>query len=213
MGGTSLSTPLTCPPSRTGSGSCPRAAGSGSGSATRTPPGATARPSLPARAAASTGTSSTLAVCTRTGLPLAWRVETARRHESLYVAPLLDAARARGFKPETCAMDKGYDNNRVMDETRERGCVPSSRFARAARSRSARSPTAPTSGSASTVAAPAVEREFCRLEERVRTDAAPRAWAWTGRASRRPHDARSPRPRPQSGTNGHARRLTGTLDT
>jgi Transposase DDE domain len=65
-----------------------------------------------------------LAACTRTGLPLAWRVETARRNESLYVAPLLDALHARGFKPETCAMDKGYDNNRVMNETRERGCVP-----------------------------------------------------------------------------------------
>jgi IS5 family transposase len=64
------------------------------------------------------------AVCTRTGLPLAWRVESARHHESLYVAPLLDAVRARGYHPETCAMDKGYDNNRVMDETRERGCVP-----------------------------------------------------------------------------------------
>lgn len=51
-----------------------------------------------------------LAVCTRTGLPLAWPVETARRNESLYVAPLLDALHARGFKPETCAMDKGYDN-------------------------------------------------------------------------------------------------------
>jgi hypothetical protein len=65
-----------------------------------------------------------LAVCTRTGLPLAWRVETARRNESLYVAPLLDALRTRGFRPETCAMDKGYDNNRVMRETRERACVP-----------------------------------------------------------------------------------------
>jgi hypothetical protein len=43
--------------------------------------------------------------------PLAWRVETARRNESLYVAPLLDALRARGFQAETCAMDKGYDNN------------------------------------------------------------------------------------------------------
>jgi IS5 family transposase len=64
------------------------------------------------------------AVCARTGLPLAWRVETARRHESLYVAPLLDAVRARGYRPETCAMDKGYDNNRVMDETRGRGCIP-----------------------------------------------------------------------------------------
>src|SRR2546423_5420725 len=40
------------------------------------------------------------------------------------VAPLLDAIRERGFQPETCAMDKGYDNPRVMGETRERGCVP-----------------------------------------------------------------------------------------
>lgn len=31
------------------------------------------------------------AVCTKTGLPLAWQVETARSHESNYVAPLLDA--------------------------------------------------------------------------------------------------------------------------
>jgi Transposase DDE domain len=65
-----------------------------------------------------------LAACTRTGLPLAWQVETARNHESRFVAPLLDAVRARGFQPETCAMDKGYDNTRVMAETRERGCVP-----------------------------------------------------------------------------------------
>lgn len=65
-----------------------------------------------------------LLACTRTGLPLAWQVETARRNESLYVAPLLDKVRARGFQPETCAMDKGYDNNRVMDETCERGCIP-----------------------------------------------------------------------------------------
>ena len=65
-----------------------------------------------------------MAVCSRTDLPLAWRIETARRNESLLSAPLLDATRARGFKPETCAIDKGYDNNRVMDECRERGCVP-----------------------------------------------------------------------------------------
>jgi hypothetical protein len=65
-----------------------------------------------------------LAVCTRTGLPLAWQIETGRRHESLYVAPLLDAVHARGFQPETCAMDRGYDNNRIMAETRERGCIP-----------------------------------------------------------------------------------------
>ena len=65
-----------------------------------------------------------VAVCTRTGLPLAWRVETARRNESLYIAPLLDALRTQGFKPETCAADRGYDNNRVFAEIRERECIP-----------------------------------------------------------------------------------------
>jgi hypothetical protein len=65
-----------------------------------------------------------LAVCTRTGLPLAWQVETARRQESNFVAPLLDAIRARGFHPETCAIDKGYDNTRVYAECEERGCEP-----------------------------------------------------------------------------------------
>jgi hypothetical protein len=65
-----------------------------------------------------------LGVCTNTGLPLAWRVETARRQESNFVAPLIDAMHARGFKPETCAMDKGYDNNRVYAECEERGCEP-----------------------------------------------------------------------------------------
>jgi hypothetical protein len=65
-----------------------------------------------------------LAVCTKTGLPLAWRVESARHHESKFVAPLLDALRARGFAPETCAMDKGYDNTRVYAECEARNCDP-----------------------------------------------------------------------------------------
>ncbi|MCA1707715.1 MAG: transposase [Actinobacteria bacterium] len=65
-----------------------------------------------------------MAVCTATGLPLAWQVETARRQESNFVAPLLDAIRARGIQPETCVMDKGYDNNRVYAECEERGVEP-----------------------------------------------------------------------------------------
>jgi len=64
------------------------------------------------------------AVCAVTGLPLAWQVETARRNESLYAAPLLDAVRARGFQPETVTMDRGYDHNRVYDECHERGIAP-----------------------------------------------------------------------------------------
>lgn len=65
-----------------------------------------------------------MAVCTRTGLPLAWRVETAKRNESLYVALLMDAMHARGFRPETCAADKGYDHPCVYAECEERGCDP-----------------------------------------------------------------------------------------
>jgi IS5 family transposase len=65
-----------------------------------------------------------MAACARTGIPLAWQVETARHHESTFVASLLDAVRARGFAAQTCAMDKGYDNNRIYDECRERGVVP-----------------------------------------------------------------------------------------
>jgi IS5 family transposase len=64
------------------------------------------------------------AFCTATGLPLAWQIETARRQESNFVAPPLDALHARGFRPETVAADKGYDNNRVYDECEERGCEP-----------------------------------------------------------------------------------------
>jgi hypothetical protein len=94
-----------------------------------------------------------MAVCTRTDLPLAWQVETARRHESLFVAPLLDKTIARGYMPETVAMDKGYSNPRVREEVRERGCVRSSRCSSGTRSRSAPSPTDLPSGLRSIVVA------------------------------------------------------------
>jgi len=64
------------------------------------------------------------AVCARTDLPVAWTVETAASHESNYVAPLLDSAMARGFDPDTCALDMGYDNNRVYGECEERDVRP-----------------------------------------------------------------------------------------
>jgi transposase, IS5 family len=65
-----------------------------------------------------------MAVDTATDLPLAWRVETARDHETLSVAPLLDELHTLGIDPETCALDKGYDNNRVYNACTERGIVP-----------------------------------------------------------------------------------------
>lgn len=64
------------------------------------------------------------AVCTATDLPVAWTVETARDHETLSVAPLIDTARRRGAMVNTAALDKGYDNNRVYAECAERDCLP-----------------------------------------------------------------------------------------
>lgn len=65
-----------------------------------------------------------MAVCSKTDLPLAWRVETARAHETLSVAPLLDRLHTLGINPETAALDKGYDNNRVYSDCAERGIAP-----------------------------------------------------------------------------------------
>ena len=64
------------------------------------------------------------AVCARTGLPLAWRVASAREHESQSVTPLFDTIRARGFASETAALDMGYDVTPVYDACAERGIVP-----------------------------------------------------------------------------------------
>src|SRR5207253_9573179 len=64
------------------------------------------------------------AVCTRTGLPLAWKVESARESESLLATALLDASRSRGFAVETAALDMGYDNGPIYDACEERNLRP-----------------------------------------------------------------------------------------
>ena len=62
------------------------------------------------------------AVDAETGLPLAWRVETARDAESTYAVPLLDSVKSRGFRPSVAVMDMGYDLGPVYDgfEARDR---------------------------------------------------------------------------------------------
>ena len=65
-----------------------------------------------------------LAVCTRTDLPLAWRVETARKQESPLARLLLDRLHVAGFDPETCAMDKGYDTSTVHNACMGREVLP-----------------------------------------------------------------------------------------
>ncbi|MBW8017972.1 MAG: transposase [Planctomycetes bacterium] len=64
------------------------------------------------------------AVCSTTGLPVAWTVETAKAHESRFVAGLLDAAKRRGIMAATAAMDKGYDVGPVYENCAERDCLP-----------------------------------------------------------------------------------------
>jgi hypothetical protein len=64
------------------------------------------------------------AVCTATGLPLAWTVETARDAEQTFALPLIDAAHKRGFNPDTAIMDKGYDTGPIHDGCMDRGIAP-----------------------------------------------------------------------------------------
>jgi len=65
-----------------------------------------------------------MAVCSKTDLPLAWTVETAKAQETPTVAPLLDKLHALGIDPETCAMDKGYDNGPVYRACADRHIRP-----------------------------------------------------------------------------------------
>jgi hypothetical protein len=64
------------------------------------------------------------AVCAATDLPVAWRVETASAHEAPLVPTLLDQIAARGFRPEVCVMDKGYDSAAVHAACAERRIRP-----------------------------------------------------------------------------------------
>jgi transposase len=65
-----------------------------------------------------------MAVCSKTDLPLAWTVETAKKNEVLTLAPLLDRLHTLGIDPETAALDRGYDNNRVYEACAERNVLP-----------------------------------------------------------------------------------------
>ena len=64
------------------------------------------------------------AVCTRTGLPVAWRTRTASESEHESVVPLLDAVIGRDFNAETCAMDKGYDGSAIYAACEDRDIRP-----------------------------------------------------------------------------------------
>jgi len=86
-------------------------------------------------------------------------VQTARSH-----APLLDAARARGFVPTTVAMDMGYDNNRVYAECDERDCAAIIPLRKGQRERNLRILRSPPEWRALYRRRSAVEREFGNLK-------------------------------------------------
>ena len=64
------------------------------------------------------------AVCTRTDLPVAWDVRTAKDAEAPLVSELLDAMGVNGFHPETMIADKGYDVGPVYEACELRGVRP-----------------------------------------------------------------------------------------
>ena len=63
------------------------------------------------------------AVCARTELPVAWRVETARIHEASLADELLQRVHERKFQPERATMDLGYDTQPIHDACHEAGCL------------------------------------------------------------------------------------------
>jgi hypothetical protein len=78
------------------------------------------------------------AVCTLTGLPLAWEVKTARNHELPVAIPLLDRVLEHG-PVRTAAMDKGYDAGVIYRSCLGRGVLPVIPLKRTPKPRGARS--------------------------------------------------------------------------
>ena len=64
------------------------------------------------------------AVCTATGLPVAWKVETAKDSELPLVPTLLDTVTRRGFRPDVCVLDRGYDAEVVYEGVESRHIRP-----------------------------------------------------------------------------------------
>jgi IS5 family transposase len=65
-----------------------------------------------------------MAVCSKTDLPLAWQVKSGSVNETESVSPLLNKIIDLGISPDTCALDKGYDSNRIYEDLSERNIAP-----------------------------------------------------------------------------------------
>ena len=76
-------------------------------------------------------------VCAITGLPLAWRVETAKDSESTFAMPLLDAVKVRGSGPRSPSWTWAMTTKRSTQTASSATATRSSRFGRRLRSRPA----------------------------------------------------------------------------
>ena len=58
----------------------------------------------------------------RNGIPIGWAIDGANRHDSVLLAPTLDAAEERGLlvEIETIWLDRGYDSQITLDRLAER---------------------------------------------------------------------------------------------
>jgi hypothetical protein len=63
------------------------------------------------------------AVCAKTELPVAWKVETARTHEAALADDLLGQVKQR-VAAQTATLDKGYDTQPVHDACERNGMLP-----------------------------------------------------------------------------------------
>jgi hypothetical protein len=64
------------------------------------------------------------AVCTETGLPVAWTVQSARHAEANFALALIDLTHGRGFDAKVAIMDKGYDTGPIHEGCMDRGVAP-----------------------------------------------------------------------------------------
>ena len=62
-----------------------------------------------------------MASCAETDLPLAWEVRPANDHDSRQLPAVLDRL---PWKPQTAALDKGYDYDFAYNECAQRGILP-----------------------------------------------------------------------------------------
>ena len=65
-----------------------------------------------------------MATCSKTGLPLAWQVQTGKEADMRQVETLLNQLVRRGIRPRTAAMDKGYDYKDVYARCASYGVLP-----------------------------------------------------------------------------------------